>query len=212
MKRLLLIALTLLLPTLSHAADLQLGRDYTLIEPAMPQSNPGKIEVIEFFSYGCPHCNEFNPLIKEWAAKAPSDITFRKVPITFGRPAWAKLASIYYALEATGDLAKLDSAVFTATNVDRVNFNNDEKIVEWAVSKGVNAKKFSDALSSFSMQSQLRRGDQDASAAKVSGVPAIVVAGRYLVRNEGASSYADLVRLTNDVIAKARQEMTSVKK
>lgn len=211
MKRLLLVALAVLLTPFSHAADLQVGRDYTLIEPAMQQSNPGKIEVIEFFSYGCPHCNDFNPLIKEWAAKAPADVVFRKVPVTFNRPQWTKLANIYYALETTGDLAKLDSAVFNAVHIDHVNFNSDEKIADWAASKGANAKKVTDALGAFSMQSLIRRSDQDVAAAKVSGVPAIVVAGRYLVRNEGATSLADLVRLTNDVVAKARQEMTAKK-
>jgi thiol:disulfide interchange protein DsbA len=211
MKRLLLIALTLLLTPFSHAADLQLGRDYTLIEPALQQSNPGKIEVVEFFSYGCPHCKDFDPLIKEWAAKAPSDVVFRKVPVTFNRPQWTKLANIYYALETTGDLAKLDSAVFTAVHVDRINFASDEQIAAWAASKGANAKKVTDALGAFSMQSLIRRSDQDVAAAKVTGVPAIVVAGRYMVRNDGATSLADLVRLTNDVVAKARQEMTAKK-
>lgn len=211
MKRLLLIALTLLLTPFSHAADLQLGRDYTLIEPVLQQSNPGKIEVVEFFSYGCPHCKDFDPLIKEWAAKAPSDVVFRKVPVTFNRPQWTKLANIYYALETTGDLAKLDSAVFTAVHVDRINFASDEQIAAWAASKGANAKKVTDALGAFSMQSLIRRSDQDVAAAKVTGVPAIVVAGRYMVRNDGATSLADLVRLTNDVVAKARQEMTAKK-
>jgi thiol:disulfide interchange protein DsbA len=165
-----------------------------------------KIEVIEFFSYGCPHCSDFHPLISQWAAKLPKDVTFRRVPVSFNRPEWARLARIYYALEATGDLAKLDVAVFMAIHEQRIAFKTDEAVVAWAASKGIDGKKFGDAMASFSMQSKVLRGDQEATAARIEGVPALAVDGKFLINNEAANGYEDLLRITDSVIAKARQE------
>lgn len=190
---------------LGFAAELQTGRDFKPITPPLPSSK-GKIEVIEFFSYGCPHCSDFHPFVNQWAAKLPKDVSFRRVPVSFNRPEWARLARIYYALEATGDLAKLDAAVFSAIHEQRVAFRTDEAAVAWAASKGVDGKKFGDALASFSMQSKVQRGDQEATASRIAGVPALVVDGKFLVNNEAAGNFEELLKLTDAVIVKARQE------
>lgn len=209
MKRTLLLVLSLFCSTLSQfafSADLQAGKQYTVIEPPLASNAPaGKIEVIEFFSYGCPHCKDFSPLITQWAAKLPKDVTFRRVPVSFGRPAWEKLASIYYSLETTGQLAKLDDAVFRAIHDERVNFSSNESITTWVASKGGDAKKVGEALDSFGMKSQIRRGDQEAQAAGINGVPALVVAGRYYIKNTEAKGYEDLLRFTDEVIAQVRK-------
>lgn len=187
------------------AAEPQADRDFKLINP--PLTSPkDKIEVIEFFSYGCNHCSDFHPMISQWAAKLPKDVSFRRVPVSFNRPEWARLSRIYFALEATGDLAKLDAAVFVAIHEQRVRFKTDEDVVAWAASKGADAKKFSDAMGAFSMQAKVQRADQDASAARISGVPSLAVDGRYLINNEAAGSFAELLALTDSVIAKVRQE------
>jgi thiol:disulfide interchange protein DsbA len=187
------------------AADPQAGRDYKAINPPLPATK-GKIEVLEFFSYGCPHCSDFHPLISQWAARLPKDVSFRRVPVSFNRPEWARLSRIFFALEATGDLAKLDTAVFIAIHEQRVAFKTDEAVVAWAAGKGVDAKKFGDALASFSMQSKVQRADQEATAARISGVPSLAVDGKYLVNNEAAGNYEELLKLTDEIIAKARQE------
>lgn len=187
------------------AAEPQAGRDFKPISPPLP-SPKDKIEVIEFFSYGCNHCNDFHPLITQWAAKLPKDVSFRRVPVSFNRPEWARLSRIYFALEATGDLAKLDAAVFIAIHEQRVAFKTDEAVVSWAASKGIDGKKFGDALTSFSMQSKVQRADQDATAARISGVPSLAVDGKFLLNNEAASNYDELLKLTDSVIAKARKE------
>ncbi|MCX7147593.1 MAG: thiol:disulfide interchange protein DsbA/DsbL [Sulfuritalea sp.] len=193
------------LSSIGLAAEPQAGRDFKPITP--PLATPkGKIEVIEFFSYGCNHCNDFHPLITPWAAKLPKDVTFRRIPVSFNRPEWARLSRIYFALEATGDLAKLDAAVFIAIHEQRVNFKTDEAVVAWAASKGIDSKKFGDALASFSMQSKVQRADQEASAARIAGVPALAVDGKFLINNEAASNYDELLKLTDAMIAKARKE------
>lgn len=187
------------------AADLQEGRDFIPINP--PLATPkGKIEVIEFFSYGCPHCGDFHPLITPWAAKLPKDVSFRRVPVSFNRPEWARLSRLFFALESTGDMAKLDTEVFLAIHEQRVTFKTDDAVASWAAGKGADRKKFADALASFSMQSKVQRADQEAVAARISGVPAVVVDGKYLVNNGSVSTFQEVLKLTDSVIAKARQE------
>lgn len=187
------------------AAEPQVGREFKVISP--PLAGPkDKIEVIEFFSYGCPHCSDFHPIISKWAASLPKDVSFRRVPVSFSRPEWARLSRLYYALEATGDLAKLDTAVFLALHEQRVSFKTDEAVVAWAASKGADAKKFGDALGAFSMQSKVQRADADATAARIGGVPALAVDGKFLINNEAASNYEHLLQITDSVIVKARKD------
>ncbi len=210
MKRLVTLLFATLISSLafsglSLAADPQEGRDFKTISP--PLASPrDKIEVIEFFSYGCNHCSDFHPLISKWAEKLPKDVSFRRIPVSFNRPEWARLSRIYYALEATGDLAKLDAAVFIAIHEQRVQFKTDEAVVAWAASKGADAKKFGEAMGAFSMQAKIQRADQDASAARIGGVPSLAVDGKYLINSEAAGNYEELLKLTDSVIAKARQE------
>jgi thiol:disulfide interchange protein DsbA len=136
----------------------------------------------------------------------PKDVSFRRVPVSFNRPEWARLSRIYFALEATGDLAKLDAAVFLAIHEQRVPFKTDEAVVTWAAGKGVDGKKFGDALASFSMQSKVQRADQEAAAARISGVPSLAVDGKFLINNEAAGNYEELLKLTDAIIEKARKE------
>lgn len=192
-------ALALALPAAAQTA----GRDYTPINPPQPTDNPAKIEVIEFFSYGCPHCAEFNPLLHAWAAKQPADVVVRKVPITFGRAAWTGIARLYYTLEATGDLAKLDDAVFKAVHDERINLFDDRVLNEWIAKKGVDPKKFADTFNSFGVMSKVKRADQIAQAYRIQGVPALAVDGKYMV---GGKDYNDMLAIADKLIAKARSE------
>lgn len=191
------------------AADLKAGREYLAVEPqagARTASASGKIEVVEFFSYGCPHCNDFQPLVKQWEKQLGKDIVFRQVPVSFGRPAWARLARAYYALDSSGQLGLLNDKLFHALHGERANFASDEALVSWAAGKGGNGPRLAEAMASFDANTRLQKGDQEAAGYKIPGVPAIVVDGRYLVRNEAVTGYADLLRLTDALIAKARAE------
>jgi thiol:disulfide interchange protein DsbA len=204
-----ILCVAALLPsTGSFAAELQAGRDYTLIDPSLATPK-GKIEVIEFFSYGCSHCNEFHPSIDAWAAKLPKDVILRRVPVSFNRPAWAKLSRLYFALDASGEIARLNGAVFKALHEDRINFNSDEAIVNWAVKNGLDGKKFGDMLASFGVQSMVPRADKEAVAAHIQGVPSLVVDGKYLLSNEAAGNYVELLKRVDTLVAKARAAGTA---
>ena len=197
-------ALTVAMPALAQTA----GKDYTPITPAQPTDDAAKIEVLEFFSYGCPHCSDFHPLISAWAAKQPGDVVFKRVPVSFGRAAWANAAKLYYTLEATGDLAKLDGDVFKAIHSERVNLFDEKTILEWVTKKGVDPKKFSETFNSFGVMSKVKRGDQLAQAYKIQGVPAMAVDGKYLV---GGSGFNEVLANTDKLIAKARSEKSGKK-
>ena len=197
-------ALAIGLPALAQTA----GKDYTPISPAQPTDDPAKIEVVEFFSYGCPHCSDFHPLVSAWAAGLPGDVVFKRVPITFGRAAWANLARLYYSLEATGDLARLDGEVFKAVHNDRLNLFEEKAIVEWVATKGVDRKRFTEAFNSFGVMSKVKRGDQLAQAYKIQGVPAMAVDGKYLVGDMG---FKEKLAVADKLIAKARSEKAGKK-
>lgn len=192
-------ALTAALPAAAQTA----GKDYVAVNPAQPTENPAKIEVIEFFSYGCPHCSDFHPLISAWAAKLPADVVFKRVPVTFGRAAWGNIAKLYYTLEATGDLAKLDGDVFKAVHGERINLFDERLINEWVAKKGVDPKKFGETFNSFGVVSKVKRGDQQAQAYRIDGVPAIAVDGKYLV---GGKAFDEALAITDKLIAKVRSE------
>ena len=179
------------------------GKEYTPITPAQPTDEAAKIEVLEFFSYGCPHCSDFHPLISAWVAKLPGDVVFKRVPITFGRAAWANIARLYYTLEATGDLARLDGEVFKAIHNDRINLFEELGIFDWVAKKGVDPKKFRDTFGSFGVMSKVKRGDQLAQAYKISGVPALAVDGKYMIMGK---DFAEQLANADKMIAKARSE------
>ena len=199
-----LAALSLIAP--AHAQQqLVVGRDYVEISPAQPTDNPAKIEVIEFMSYACPHCSDFNPYVIKWSAKLPADVDFKRVPVSFN-PYYKLMAQLFYTLEAIGELQRLDESVFNAIHVKGLRLVDEKSIQEWAVAQGIDAKKFSDAYRSFGVSSKVNRANQLAQGAKIRGVPAIAVDGKYLVVGQDVKSHEEMLALADKVIAKARAE------
>ena len=189
---------------LANAAPLQKGEHYDLISPPQPTDAPaGKIEVIEFFSYGCPHCFQFEPFINPWIKKLPNDVSFTRVPLAGGQ--WVASAKLFYTLEAMGVEEKLHGDVFTSIHSEKSLTGTDEAAMPgWAAKKGLDAKKFGDIYKSFAIQAKAQRAVQLAASHKVDGVPAIVVDGRYLVLNKSIKGWEDLLALTDQVIVMAR--------
>lgn len=197
-------ALTVSMSSFAQSA----GKDYTPISPVQPTEDGAKIEVLEFFSYGCPHCSDFNPILHAWAGKLPADVVIKKVPVTFGRAAWGNVAKLYYTLEITGDLSRLEADVFKAIHQERANLFDEKTLTEWVVKKGVDQKKFTETFSSFGVMSKVKRADQMAQAYKIQGVPALAVEGKYLV---GGKDFNEALAITDKLIAKARSEKSGKK-
>ncbi|HEY6642220.1 thiol:disulfide interchange protein DsbA/DsbL [Povalibacter sp.] len=157
------------------------GRDFTkLATPQTPQTQD-RIEVIEFFSWGCPHCDRFHPLITPWAAKLPANVKFIRVPVSMGHQQWGQLVRTYYALEATGDLERLDSAVFDALHRQGLRLFDEPSITAWVASQGVNAGKFYTAFNSPEVSMRAQQAEQLSRDYQVQGIPKITVAGKYEV-------------------------------
>jgi thiol:disulfide interchange protein DsbA len=201
-----LIALALVVLSVPALADVTAGTEYRAIDPPQHPESVGKIEVLEFFSYGCPHCNEFYPLISAWAAKLPKDVVFKRVATGLGRTAWTNLAKTYYALEATGDLKRLDAALFHAIHEERLPLFDEKSISEWVGKHGVDPVKFNTAFESFGVNTKLNQAEQMIENYKIDGVPALSVNGKYLVLG---NSFEQLLANTDGVIAKVRAEQAA---
>jgi protein dithiol oxidoreductase (disulfide-forming) len=191
----------------SRAAGLVEGTDYRTLEPAQHSNVPaGKIEVLEFFSYGCPHCNEFYPLINAWVAKLPKDVVFKRVATGMGRTAWTNLAKAYYALESTGDLNRLDAKVFHDIHEGHAPLFDEKAISAWVAKNGVDQAKFVTAFDSFGVNTRLNQAEQMVESYKIEGVPSLAVGGKYVVMG---NSFEQILANADAVIAKVRAERTA---
>lgn len=182
------------------------------IRPAQLGDSPGKIEVLEFFSWGCSHCRDFNPAVKRWEHDLPKDVTFKRVPVSFGRAAWSNLARLFYALDGIGELQRLDEAVFAAIHDRRVNLYTEASALAWVRQQGVDASRFSAAFTSFSTETRVARAEQLSRAYKVDSVPLITVAGRFRVVNKAAHDQAGLFGVVDELIAQVRKEQPTRRK
>ncbi|HEU4604557.1 MAG TPA: thiol:disulfide interchange protein DsbA/DsbL [Steroidobacteraceae bacterium] len=197
-----LLASFVLLAVSAQAEPVQ-GRDYSLIVPVQPTDNADKVDVIEFFSYGCPHCAAFNPSVTTWAAKLPSNAVFTRVPVSFGRPQWGQLARTYYTLQSMGLVEKLDAALFTAIHQEHQNLFDEDSIVAWVAAHGVDAAKFRAEFNSFSVTTKATRAEQLARNYKVSGVPTLAIDGKYTVMGQ---NFDEMLRNASAVVEKAAAE------
>lgn len=193
------------LPLALAEPALQEGVDWSPVNPSQPGDTPGKIEVLEFFSYGCPHCREMHPHIATWAARLSRDVAVRHVPVSFGRAAWASLVRLYYTLDAEGLLARFDQAVFDAIHQRRVNLFTDKAIFDWVGAQGVDTDKFRATFSSFGIGSKLARAEALTANYKVDAVPRLVVAGRFNVLGKNTKNAGELLAIADALIDKARR-------
>ncbi len=155
------------------------GKDYLPLDKPAPIETPsGKIEVVEFFWYNCPHCNAFEPALEAWIKRAPKDVAIRRVPVAFSS-AFQGQQRLYYTLEAMGLVDKLHGKVFSTIHVERKRLESPEAIADWAAAQGVDKTKFMEQFNSFTVASKANRASQLTAAYKVEGVPAMGVAGRY---------------------------------
>ena len=157
------------------------GTDYVVLDNAAPyEPVAGKVEVVEFFGYWCPHCNAFEPELETWLKRLPSNISFKRVPVAFNQ-VHEPMQKLYYALESLGRVGDMQRKVFTAIHADKINLNSQDAIVAWAVKQGIDQKKFVDAYTSFSVNTKVAKAKQLVNAYKIDGVPSMGVAGKYYV-------------------------------
>jgi thiol:disulfide interchange protein DsbA len=188
----------------ADAAKPEAGTDYVLVDPRAPVEAPaGKIEVVEFFWYNCPHCNAFEPLLSGWIKALPKDIVFRRAPVAF-RDEFVPQQRLYFALEAMGLVDKLHAKVFAAIHVEKLDLSKAAGIVDWVAKQGVDKDKFIEQFNSFSAATKSTKAAQLQNAYKVEGVPALGVAGRYYVDGSLAKGMDKALKVVDSLVAGIR--------
>ena len=175
----------------------------TLKSPAPTDVEAGKIEVVEFFWFGCPHCYSLEPLISAWSAKLPPDVVFRRQHVPFRE---VKHQQLYFTLQAIGqDNEKALTAVFSAIHQQRKRMTDPKEMVEVLAAVGVDAKAFNEAFASFGVRTRQTRANKLADAYNLDGVPAIGVNGKYLTAPSMAGSNEAALRVVDELIARERK-------
>jgi thiol:disulfide interchange protein DsbA len=177
------------------------GTDYDLITPPVRAVDPGKIEVAEFFWYGCGHCYAFEPLLQAWEKTMPKDVSFRRIPAIW-QEKMELHAKAYYAAEALGVLDTMNPVIFQAMNVDRKPLASQAEIAALFTAHGVSEADFIKAFNSFGVSSQVRQAVAIAKAAQITGTPALMVNGKYHVSGSKAGSQADMLKVVDFLIEK----------
>jgi thiol:disulfide interchange protein DsbA len=186
-------------------SNFQAGKDYSVLKTPAPVDAPAdKVEVIEFFSYNCPHCAHFEPELEAWLKKLPKDVSFKRVPVPFLADFEPK-QRLYYALEAMGKVDELELKIFDALHNQHLKVIGDSAIIDWVASHGVDKAKFSEFFKSFSVAGKAKRAGQIVDAYKLEGVPAMGIAGRYLTDGTMAGSMTRALQVTETLIAEARK-------
>ena len=189
----------------SAFAQLVEGKNYARITNPQPVETGRKIEVIEFFSYGCPHCAELEPHLDAWLAKLPPDVAFRRVPVMF-QQRWVPLAKIYYTLDALGNESKLSPDVFKAIHGQNVSLWDNDKFYDWAATKGLDRKKVEEVFTSFAVDGKMKRAMQLAQQYNIQSVPTVVIDGKFVTASDRVGSHAQLPAAIDELIVKARAE------
>ena len=202
MKKIAVFALLVAMPFLAAA---QGTPQFSELNPPQPTiGEGGKVEVVEFFWYGCPHCYSIEPLVEQWRKTLPADAVFRPFPAVFNAR-WAHDAAIFYTFEALGVLDKMHRPLFDSIHRDHLRTDDAKALDEWVTNHGMDAKKFNDTMKSFSVQAKVRRAAQLTAAYKIDGTPAFAVAGRYTVSAEQGGSREGMLKTVSFLVDKARK-------
>lgn len=182
------------------------GTNYLRLKSPQPVETGKNIEVLEFFSYGCPHCGELEPHLQTWLKTKPADVTFRRVPVMF-QPRWENLARVYYTLDALGEESKLSPEVFSAIYSKGVPLWNEKDFLDWAASKGLDRKKVEDVYKSFAVVGKVNRAKQLAGAYNIQSTPTVIVDGTFITGSEKLpQGHASMPAAIDAMVQKARAE------
>jgi thiol:disulfide interchange protein DsbA len=182
------------------------GRQYIrLTQPVPVAAQPGQIEVIDFFWYGCPHCNAFEPTLEAWVRQLPADVAFRRVPVAFSAEPFTAHQHIFYALDSMGLVATMHRKVFYAIHGERRRLDQPAEISDFMAKNGVDAAKFMEAYGSFGTQAKLRQANQLVAGYKIDGVPALGIHGRFYTSGTLAGDNVRALAVTDYLVQRLRK-------
>jgi len=202
-----LIPFLMLFTSLSFAVTPEVGVNFDKTLQAVSTDQKDKIEITELFWYGCIHCYQMDPMLSDWVKKLPKDVYFKRMP-AIPRPDWTPMARAFYAMEALGVGEKLHMSVFDAVHKDRSLNPTDEKaILLWVILKsGLDRKKVEDAFNSFSMNASLNRAAQIFKASGATGVPTLMIDGRYITSSTMAGGNNEALQIADFIINNVRKD------
>jgi thiol:disulfide interchange protein DsbA len=199
----LLLALPALgLPLAGQAQEYTAGEDYALIGTPQPGGSDGKVQVVEMFWYGCPHCFQFEPYLKDWQKSMPANVEFIKLPAIFNNPRWQLHAGAFYTAEVLGVMDKFHEPFFNIIHTGNQRMGSREDIREFFSGIGVEGKRFDETFDSFAVQAKVRRAADLTRRYGITGVPALVVNGKYLVDGPMAKSFENMLRIVDALVEK----------
>lgn len=185
---------------LALPAHAQNSKGYVELSQRAPMDAPeGQVEVIEFFSYGCVHCMNFEPIFSAWKKSAPKNVAVRREHVGF-QSSFEPLQRIFYALEALGEVDKVHAKVFAALQKERKRVDRPDVLFPWIADQGLDRAKFEQAYKSFGVASKVRRAVQLQEAYKVEGTPALGIAGRYYTDGSLAGGFERMLQVTNQLV------------
>jgi len=200
MKKLLLFLFLFANSAFLYAADFNEGTHYKKVAPQSTDSGD-KIEVLEFFWYGCPHCFTFEPYLQSWKKTKPANVEFIRLPAMF-RPEWEVQARAYYALSNMGVIEDVHIKIFEAVHKHKKRLNSMEAMADFVEKNGVNKEMFIKEYNSFSVDGMVRKAKKKQKAYNIEGVPSVAVNGKYLTSGSMSGSYDNLIKIINYLIAK----------
>lgn len=185
------------------------GRGYSIIDPPVNTSVSDKVEVVEYFWFGCPHCFAFEPAINNWKAnEMPDYVEFvRSAPPL--NPAWEPHSRAFYAAELMGVTDQFLEPMFNAIHVERKPLRSPKQIVKFADELGLDSEKFEKTMNSFAANTKINQAMQMAAASGLSGVPSVVINGKYITGGSLAGSHDNVIRVINELVAKEHELMTT---
>ncbi len=189
----------------SEAAADKGGEGYELVSPPQPTSDPSKVEVIEFFWYGCPHCYHFEPDLNAWLKTKPDNVVFIRQPAVFNAH-WAAHAKAFFTAEALGVLDKMHADFYDAIQNKKMALESEADLAKFFAEHGVKEADFHKAYKSFAVDTKMRQAENMAARYGVTGTPSLIVNGKYRVSGSQAKTFANMIEVTKSLIA---QESTS---
>lgn len=201
------LTVLLLVPLLSQAGEaFEEGKHYIRLTQPLPTRVPTKIEVVEAFWYGCPHCYQLEPYIGPWAKALASDVNFRKVPALFGKE-WKVHGQLYYTVRTLNLDAKVDAAIFRSIHEESRRLRDPDAMANFLKPYGVSEDQFMKAYKSFGVRNQMRQADALIRNAQLTGVPALVVNGKYRISAGEAGNAKTMLKVADFLIEKERQTL-----
>ncbi|MGQ0443303.1 MAG: thiol:disulfide interchange protein DsbA/DsbL [Methylophilaceae bacterium] len=196
--------------SVAAAAEPKPGVDFDAVAQQIPTDNATKIEVMELFWYGCPHCYQMDPVLNAWVKKLPADVYFKRMP-ALPRTEWAPMAKAYFAMQTLGILEKLHGPLFDAVNKEKTLNPTDEKAtINWVTNKsGLDRIKVEETFKSFTINTNLNRAAQIFRASGATGVPSLVIDGKYITSSTMAGGNTQALKVADYIIDNVRKNKGS---